>query len=151
MATDEPPHRCGRRDDQLGWMMPDSTLAERDEWSASAPKLDHWRAPHDVGLGAGMSTCSYCGSMPPEVLLALIENGACVIGPTDKNYKIYVDIGDEEQAAKFYFQHFSQEQRVRFMLAHRSGVLKIGDPGHFYAGAPYFYGGTKLPPVGDGN
>lgn len=34
-------------------------------------------------------TCSYCGSLSPEQLFAAIEAG-CELGPTDKNYKVYV-------------------------------------------------------------
>lgn len=36
-------------------------------------------------------TCSYCGSMHPDDLFAAIEAGS-VITPTDKSYKIYVDL-----------------------------------------------------------
>jgi hypothetical protein len=40
----------------------------------------HWR---DDG------TCSYCGSISPADLFAAIEAG-CELGPTDKDYKVYV-------------------------------------------------------------
>lgn len=40
--------------------------------------------------GAGRQ-CSYCGSLHPDDLFAAIESG-CKLGPTDKNYKLYVDL-----------------------------------------------------------
>lgn len=42
----------------------------------------HWRDDR---------TCSYCGSMHPDDLFAAIEAGS-EVGPTDKSYKVYVDI-----------------------------------------------------------
>lgn len=42
----------------------------------------HWRAD---------GTCSYCGSISPERLFAAIESD-CMVTPTDKNYKIYIDV-----------------------------------------------------------
>jgi hypothetical protein len=35
-------------------------------------------------------TCSYCGSLNPEILMARLEAGDISLGPTDKNYKVYV-------------------------------------------------------------
>jgi hypothetical protein len=46
----------------------------------------------DFWLGRdGHKACSYCGSLSPDELFAAIEAGH-KIGPTDKNYKIYVDL-----------------------------------------------------------
>lgn len=42
----------------------------------------HWRPD---------GTCSYCGSISPDMLFAAIEAGA-QLGPTDKSYKVYVDL-----------------------------------------------------------
>lgn len=39
----------------------------------------------------GHKACSYCGSLSPDELFAAIEAGH-KIGPTDKSYKIYVDL-----------------------------------------------------------
>ena len=39
----------------------------------------------------GDNTCSYCGSISPDVFFQAIEDG-CELGPTDKNYKVYVDL-----------------------------------------------------------
>jgi hypothetical protein len=35
-------------------------------------------------------TCSYCGSLNPDVLMSRIEAGDVEVGPTDKDYKIYL-------------------------------------------------------------
>lgn len=40
-------------------------------------------------------TCSYCGSISPEMLFKAIEDG-CELGPTDKDYKVYVDLIEPE-------------------------------------------------------
>lgn len=37
------------------------------------------------------ATCSYCGSLSQEAFFAAAEAG-CELGPTDKNYKVYVDL-----------------------------------------------------------
>lgn len=36
--------------------------------------------------------CSYCGSLKPDILLAAIEDGSAILGATDKNYKLYVEL-----------------------------------------------------------
>lgn len=35
-------------------------------------------------------TCSYCGSLDPEVFMQRLEAGDVELGPTDKSYKVYV-------------------------------------------------------------
>lgn len=89
----------------------------------------HWR---DDG------TCSYCGSLSPELLFDQIAKGA-EIGPTDKSYKIYVRLVDHQVrgAGKFYFQHLSSEEQTRFIDLVNSKAMKIGIPGHFYV-LPFF-------------
>lgn len=55
-------------------------------------QLDHattWR------LERGLRTCSYCGSMHPDEFMAAVEAGARVT-PTDKNYKVYIDVPESE-------------------------------------------------------
>jgi len=107
---------CPRRAENPGnWRYPDS---------------DEWRADN---------TCSYCGSLNPEILLrAMAEDHRCELGPTDKNYKIYVSIGDRDNN-KCYFQHFSVEQQIRFieLMNTKPPTFTIGYPGHFYV-LPFF-------------
>lgn len=136
-------------------------------------------------------TCSYCGSMMPEDVFKAIDEG-CKIGPTDKNYKIYIDLPptgfervfgstwsaespgneyieatpeicerlkwkpwgeeishhankklwvttgvDTSIHAKFYFQHFNETERDKFIEAYNNKRINMGYPGHFYV-APYF-------------
>lgn len=94
------------------------------------------------------------------------EAGDVELGPTDKNYKVYVEnkggdafaqtyrdcprdapcTGPEDcthwvtrsmDHTKFYFQHLDAEQRRRFIELLNDGKLNIGDPGHFYV-TPFF-------------
>lgn len=112
------------------------------------------------------NTCSFCGSLNPDVLMARIEVGDVELGPTDKSYKVYVEnkggekfpqvhsrkcpdvmkcdrrtcthwTHDTTDHTKFYFMHFSQEQMVRFVELYNQKKLKVGYPGHFYV-MPFF-------------
>lgn len=85
-------------------------------------RLDWWRED---------KTCSYCGSLHPEVAIKLIESGSLVT-PTDKNYKIY--LGDH---SKVYFQHFSQSHVDRFIEIYNANRMRIAAPGYFVT-RPYF-------------
>lgn len=139
----------------------------------------HWEAN---------GTCSYCGSISPDMLFKAIEDG-CELGPTDKSYKVYVSlpepgagkpwiystanyefkpgIGQITKAmfdqtdmpkawkstyvgqygqlepkgsiwhAKFYFQHFTEDECQRFIDLYNQKKMKIGYPGHFYR-FPFF-------------
>lgn len=86
---------------------------------------DQWR---------GDDTCSYCGSLSPEKLFEAIEAGA-ELGPTDKNYKVYVSGAGFEN--KFYFQHLSVEEQARFVTLLNERKVNVGYPGHFYV-LPFF-------------
>ena len=83
-------------------------------------------------------TCSYCGSLHPDVLFEQIEKGA-EITPTDKSYKIYVKLIDHvvRGAGKFYFQHLSPDEQQRFIDLVNAKAITMGFPGHFYV-LPYF-------------
>ena len=76
-------------------------------------------------------TCSFCGSLSQEEFFKAVEEGK-VLGPTDKNYKVYVD-----QRQKFYFQHLDAEGRAKFIKLYNEGGLVIGVPGDFYR-TPFF-------------
>ena len=58
-----------------------------------------------------------------------IYNGA-TLGPTDKNYKVYVE--GSRPYAKFYFDHLDDVGACKFVGLWRDGALKIGYPGFFY-------------------
>lgn len=89
----------------------------------------HWRDDR---------TCSYCGSISPELLFDQIEKGARLT-PTDKSYKLYVDLIDArvDGTAKFYFQHLDDAGRDRFIALFNARAMTLGYPGFFYV-APYF-------------
>lgn len=100
---------CGRRKDPFAF-------------GAGVENEDYWRSDE---------TCSYCGSMSQERFFELVGQGV-EIGPTDKNYKAYVD-----GHRKFYFQHLDEAGRDRFLELHNAGAMNLGYPGRFYR-LPYF-------------
>jgi hypothetical protein len=75
--------------------------------------------------------CSYCGSMHPEALFAAIEAGE-FLTPTDKSYKVYVG-----GSKKFYFQHLSHDEQLRFIQLYNSKQMQLAYPGYFYV-MPFF-------------
>lgn len=121
------------------------------------PSEDHFRED---------GTCSFCGSLAPDEFMRRVEVGDVELGPTDKSYKVYVEnkggapfkmtyrqcppgatctgpsdcthwVTVERGEQKFYFQHLSVEQRIRFVELLDTGALKLGYPGRFYA-LPFF-------------
>ena len=118
-------------------------LPEEDEWHANG-------------------TCSFCGSLSPDRFFELIGQGM-KLGPTDKNYKVYIDepnpssgqtvvvghrsgpdgeeaihgTAPEFHARKFYFQHLDEDEQLRFVKLSNDKALQIDYPGYFYV-HPYF-------------
>ena len=97
------------------------------------PSEDTWEKRGEV------SHCSYCGSMDPVEVLQFMHEG-CSLGPTDKNYKVYVSHGFV--SSKFYFQHFDKPQMDEFINIVNGEYpnepkFKIDYPGYFYV-LPYF-------------
>lgn len=80
----------------------------------------------------GFHRCNYCGSIHPDEFMEAARSGL-ELGPTDKNYKVYVD----NHAGKFYFQHLPEAQKREFIDLLNSRSLNIGYPGHFYR-LPFF-------------
>ena len=76
--------------------------------------------------------CSFCGSLTGEAFMARVRAGDTV-GPTDKNYKAYLD----DPWAKVYFQHLSEAQRREFVDLLNARRVAVGYPGHFYV-LPFF-------------
>lgn len=111
-------------------------------------------------------TCSYCGSLHQDVFMARLEARDVALGPTDKSYKVYVEnkggavflqtyrncppdakctgpkdcthwVTRDRPSTKFYFQHLTEPQMLRFIELLKAGKLKIDYPGHFYV-TPFF-------------
>jgi hypothetical protein len=98
-------------------------------------------------------SCSYCGSLHPDIFMERLEAGDVTLSPTDKSYKVYVSAdagsvkfkqsyrgdGDpggcdptkwvwtvrEVPQTKFYFQHLSDSQRTRFVELLNAKKLKL--------------------------
>jgi hypothetical protein len=111
-------------------------------------------------------TCSYCGSLSEKRFIECVEAGG-EVGPTDKNYKVYLRPAPDGEPfkqtyrncprdsqcqgpddcthwttrtidqAKFYFQHLSPDGQRRFVRLLNAKGVKIGIPGHFYV-LPFF-------------
>ena len=148
----------------------DAKFIEAHSRSARFP--DEHNCPRGIENGAigravwgNDDCCSYCGSVNPDLLMERIEAANVVLGPSDKNYKLYLDAvegselfkqsfrdsdsprGDdpmqwvwttrEVKHAKFYFQHFSEAQCRRFIELLNAKKLNIGEPGYFYR-RPFF-------------
>jgi hypothetical protein len=136
---------------------PEHLCPRRRESHLQWPGPDMWH---------GGQCCSYCGSLNPDVFMARLEAGTIELGPTDKNYKVYVEnrggepfatvhrqcppgqhcdgpdvcdhwVREERGHAKFYFEHLSEEQRRRFIELLNERKPVIGYPGHFYV-LPFF-------------
>lgn len=102
-----------------------------DQGPFQYPDSDIWN------VESGNLMCSYCGSLHPDYVLEMMRLGVELI-PTDKNYKIYVRVFGVLEG-KFYFQHFSMEQKQEFidLYNYKPHTFTVGDPGHFYV-LPYF-------------
>src|SRR6478736_1690914 len=89
--------------------------------------------------------CSWCGSLDPEVFMQRLEEGTIKLTPTDKDYKVYVENdgglyfmgGMAGGTSKFYFQHLTKDQRIRFLTLLNEKKIKLRDPGFFYV-LPFF-------------
>lgn len=81
-------------------------------------------------------TCSYCGSINPEVFMAGIEDGSIILGPTDKSTKVYVR-SDTIRHGKFYFSHMNTDQMCRFVELYNQKKLQFDSIGGFYV-LPFF-------------
>lgn len=102
-------HTCRRRTENIG------------PWE-NAPNLDTWRV-----LPNGDRTCSFCGSMHPEDLLAFMEKMSELPGArlemSDKSYKMYIHRPEVSNAGdgaiKFYMWHIgSSEMADKLQAAH---------------------------------
>lgn len=94
--------------------------------------LDGWN------LRDGLLCCSFCGSLNPDAFMELVANNV-ILGPTDKNYKVYVTVEGHHHNFKFYFQHLSEEQKKKFieLCNMRPRPFQLEHPHRFYV-LPFF-------------
>lgn len=110
---------CPRRMNEMGPWKPE-------------PGLDTW----ETRWGSNQTYCSFCGSLNPVLFLSLMRKG-CTLGPTDKNYKVYVKHGDDNQEDKFYFMHLDEAQKHEFIALMNMKPRPFNMNGKFYV-LPYF-------------
>lgn len=79
-------------------------------------------------------TCSFCGSITADAFMEHVRAGG-ELGPTDKNYKVYV--GRSGAMGKFYFQHLDEAGCREFVDLLNAKRVAIGYPHRFYV-LPYF-------------
>lgn len=141
---------CPRRMNEMGpW--------EHEEGQDSWREDD--RDPEGVGHPNPGPCCSFCGSLHPEKFLELIADG-WTVEPTDKTYKAYLpltldrprsDVDPEAPLsvaffggrAKFYYQHFTEEQMQRFVDLYDDNTMRLGRPGYFYR-MPFFMAADRI-------
>jgi hypothetical protein len=127
-------------------------------YAAGLDGPDHYRADDH--------TCSYCGSLNPDVFMARLEAGDIALGATTKNYKVYVHnaggapllqtyrdcprdepkhmpdecahwVTRETSQQKFYFDHLSNEQRQRFVEMYNERRIRMKG-GFAFSPFPFF-------------
>ena len=102
----------------------------RDE-TPLADKAFPWEDSFSWQIG----TCDYCGGLSPAKLFEAILEGAEIV-PTDKNYKIYVQ-SPRHPYVKFYFQHMTPAEQMKFVDLLNAGKINIAEPG-FFSTLPFF-------------
>lgn len=127
---------------------------------AEAPYLIDFKYENKPNDG----TCDYCGSLLPDEFMRRLEAGDVELGTTHKDYKVYVHNsgGDnfrhasrtdggghgmdqskwtwgvkESDRTKFYFQHLSKEQLLRFVDLLNANKIKMYG-GYNFSPLPFF-------------
>lgn len=65
---------------------------------------------HKLGL-----SCTFCGSLDPNVVMAGLRDGTLYLSGSDKSYKTYIGSAETVQAGKFYFVHLNAEQAAELL------------------------------------
>lgn len=145
-------HTCPRR------------MADMGPWQRE-PGLDTWETGHGlVGVQGEQPSCSFCGSLNPDVFMQWLRDGA-QLGTTDKSYKAYIDcpypndrygettekqvaledgrsyrsISVYGRTAKFYFQHLDEAQQREFVDLYNAGSIAFSG-GLGFGTLPFFMG-----------
>ncbi|MEU1596218.1 hypothetical protein ABZ468_26000 [Streptomyces sp. NPDC005708] len=111
-------------------------MAESGPWPHEEGH-DTWSTRQGLaGQAAVGRSCSFCGSLHPDRFMELVREG-WIVGPTDKDYKAYLERPGGGVEAKFYFQHLSEAQCREFVDLYNSRAMSLGFPGRFYR-MPFF-------------
>jgi hypothetical protein len=115
-----------------------------DETKTTCPRrMNQWGPwEHKEGLDTVKDDrCSFCGGLTGDAFMAKVEAGA-KIGPTDKNYKAYVD----GMQFKFYYFHLSETQMRRFVDLYNEKKLVMDEA--FYVWPFFMVAKAKEPSDG---
>ena len=93
--------------------MKNGKCPRRNETDHEQKKVDVWRDDN---------TCSFCGSIHPDDVIAHIKAGKA-LSTTDKTYKVYIE-GDSR--IKAYFQHFEGSHKDEFIKLFNEKKIKFG-------------------------
>lgn len=89
-------------------------------------RVEDGRGPGTPFTGSKMDvwgkdrTCSYCGSLHPDDFMAKAASGEIELGPTDKNYKVYIKTVLSEEGRAAQIERLKQHE---VYLTH----IKLGD------------------------
>lgn len=101
------------------WVVVDQAAAR-----ARKPAGTHWcgrrggaenEKPDHYETRSGHRACSYCGSLNGDDFMSMLEAGTVRLGPTDKNYKVYVELvptADDEALNKEKWKRIGVGQHV---------------------------------------
>lgn len=97
-------------------------------FQGDGPNKDYWQKD---------KTCSYDGSLHPDVFMDYVRQGK-LVGVTTKSYKFYMEEyeGTVQGAKKFYTHHLSEEQGWEFKELGERGAIRFDfkPPGLFIPG-----------------
>lgn len=102
-------HTCGRRAES-------GMDVEGSPFRGAGKNLDSYRED---------GTCSYCGSLDPAILFARLEAGDVELGPTDKNYKVYVNNRGGAPFKQTYRDCYEKDEQGRMKFKTVEGGQRI--------------------------
>ena len=133
---------------------------KRQEDGASSEVFNY---PKDDFYMPSDNTCTYCGSLHPDIFIARLIAGDVELGTTHKDYKVYIVNASGEpfkqsyregnlpfagydtpdwvtrdiDQAKFYFQHLSIDQMKKFIELLNANKIKF-QGGLRFSPLPFF-------------
>lgn len=109
------------------------------------PPDDRWRDSDSIRVDG---TCSYCGSLDPDVLMERLERGDVELGTIDSAEKVYVSNAGGAPLpnghATFFYEHLNVAQQKRFEDLYQMLKLRFSG-GVGFVKLPFFITPATLP------